>query len=287
MSPTRPQVPAKSSSKNTAVAINPFDCVLQLVGRILASNRKYPCILGTDVASYIVEIGADVKRFKIGDRVFGSAAGIDKNVNNASECGFQLYTVMREYIISPTPSHITDEQACVLGLGVGTAAYGLFHSIYLRLDMLSLSFKSQGQGKRVISVTGGSSSVGSNAVQLAVSPGYRVISTSSPKNFEYVKKLGVSQVFDYNSKMIVGDMPDALNGFELVGAYAIGKGAVEVCTELMMPHDAKGTKKRIALAGAIIPAEQLVSFWGQMSFFIFMVGNLVKSSIQQYRTDWG
>lgn len=114
-----------------------------------------------------------------------------------------------------------------------------------------------------------------------------MISTSSPKNFEYVKKLGVSQVFDYNSKMIVGDMPDALNGFELVGAYAIGKGAVEVCTELMMPHDAKGTKKRIALAGAIIPAEQLVSFWGQMSFFIFMVGNLVKSSIQQYRTDWG
>jgi len=270
--------------KNTAVAINPFDWVLQLIGPVLASHLKYPCILGTDVAGYIVEIGADVKRFKIGDRVFGSAAGIDKNVNNASEGGFQLYTVMREYMISPTPSHITDEQACVLGLGVGTAAYGLFHSKYLGLDMPSISSKSQGRGKHVVIVTGGSSSVGSNAVQLAVSAGYRVISTSSPKNFEYVKELGASHVFDYNSNMIVGDMLDALNGFELVGAYAIGKGAVEVCTEVMMRHDAKSTRKQIALAGAIIPAEQLVSFWGQMSFFISMVGNLVKSSIRQYRT---
>ncbi len=45
-----------------------------------------------------------------------------------------------------------------------------------------------------------STSVGSNAIQLAVAAGYEVITTSSPRNFDYVKKLGASQVFDYNSK---------------------------------------------------------------------------------------
>ncbi|OQE20363.1 hypothetical protein PENSTE_c013G01584 [Penicillium steckii] len=284
--PYTPPGPNQVVIKNTAVAINPFDWVLQFIGPILASYLSYPCILGTDVAGYVVEVGKDVKRFKIGDRVFGSAAGIDKNVNNAAEGGFQLYTVMREYMISSTPSHITDEQACVLGLGVGTAAYGLFHPKYLGLEMPSITSETESveQGKRVVIVTGGSSSVGSNAIQLAVLAGYRVISTSSPKNFEYVKKLGASHVFDYNSQMIVRDMLDVLDGFQLVGAYVIGKGAVEICTEVMMRHDAKSTRKRIALAGAIIPAEQLVSCWGQVSFVISMVGDLIKSSIRQRRT---
>lgn len=38
-------------------------------------------------------------------------------------------------MVAPMPTHITDEQACVVGLGRGTAAYGLFHKDYLALDM--------------------------------------------------------------------------------------------------------------------------------------------------------
>jgi NADPH:quinone reductase-like Zn-dependent oxidoreductase len=41
----------------------------------------------------------------------------------------------------------------------------------------------------------GSTSDGSNAIQLAVAAGYEVITTSSPRNFDYVKKLGPSHVY--------------------------------------------------------------------------------------------
>ncbi len=38
--------------------------------------------------------------------------------------------------------------------------------------------------------------VGSNGVQVAVAGGYEVLATASPKNFEYVRKLGASGGFD-------------------------------------------------------------------------------------------
>jgi NADPH:quinone reductase-like Zn-dependent oxidoreductase len=46
---------------------------------------------------------------------------------------------------------------------------------------------------QTVLVWGGSTSVGSNAIQLAVAAGYEVITMSSPRNFEYVTPLGASQ----------------------------------------------------------------------------------------------
>ena len=55
-------------------------------------------------------------------------------------------------------------------------------------------------------IFGGSTSVGANAIQLAVAAGYEVISTASPKNHAYVRGLGASEVFDYHSATVVADM---------------------------------------------------------------------------------
>lgn len=185
-------------------------------------------------------------------------------------------------MLAPTPSRITDEQACVLGLGLGTAAYGLFHPDYLGLDMPQIPAPTKNMGKagkpRTVIITGGASSVGSNAVQLAVSAGYQVLSTSSAKNFDYVKSLGATHVFDYKSKTLVKDLLGVLKGHELVGAYTIGRGAVEACTAVMKKHDPKLTRKRIAVAGAIIPAKKLTSFVGKGTFLMGMVGGMIKST---------
>lgn len=51
--------------KNRAVAINPLDWKMQ-DGMHLDT---VPTIIGTDVAGEIHEVGAEVKNFKIGDRV--------------------------------------------------------------------------------------------------------------------------------------------------------------------------------------------------------------------------
>ena len=121
-------------------------------------------------------------------------------------------------MLTPTPSHITDEQACVLGLGLGDCSDGGPSTLTTRrprhalstpvpIDVLGKSGK-----PRTVIITGGESSVGSNAVQLAVSAGYQVLSTSSPKNFDYVKGLGATHVFDYRSKTLVKDLLGACRG---------------------------------------------------------------------------
>ncbi|KAJ5515029.1 Polyketide synthase enoylreductase [Penicillium fimorum] len=274
--------------KNSAVAINPFDWVLQYIGPALAGYIKYPFIFGTDVAGEVVEVGPDVDRFRVGDRVCGSAVAIAKEVNRPAEGAFQLYTVMRQNMLTPIPPSIADEQACVLGLGFGTAAYGLFHPDYLGLDMPKIPVPKEVVGKsgspRTVIITGGASSVGSNAIQLAVAAGYQVLSTSSPKNFDYVKGLGAARVFDYTSKTLVKDLLGALEGNELVGAYTIGDGAVEACTAVMKKHDPKLTRKFIAVAGAIIPAEKLTTFIGKGTYLMGMMGGMIKSTGTRIRT---
>ncbi|KAJ0413778.1 chaperonin 10-like protein [Aspergillus carlsbadensis] len=286
--PYTPPGPGQVVVRNTAVAINPFDWVLQYIGSILAGHIKYPFVLGTDVAGEVVEVGPDVTRFRIGDRVFGSAAALAKTVNSPAEGGFQLYTVVREHMMAPTPSHYTDEQVCVVGLGLGTAAYGLFHPDYLGLDMPRIPTPTDIPGKsgklRAVIITGGASSVGSNAVQLAVSAGYQVISTSSPKNFDYVKGLGARYVFDYNSTGFSGDILRALKGHELVGAYAIGDGAVEACTAVMQRHDGNLTRKRIALAGGTNQSDRLTTFAGRAMFLTGMIGGIFTSVARRLRT---
>ena len=95
----------------------------------------------------------------------------------------------------------------MLPLAVSTAACGLFQA-----DQLSLahpSAKPEPAGRTLL-VWGGSSSVGSNAIQLAVAAGYEVIATASPRNFGYVTNLGASRVFDYNSPEVVADIVAAL-----------------------------------------------------------------------------
>ena len=74
-----------------------------------------------------------------------------------------------------------------------------------------------------ILIWGGSSSVGSSAIQLAVASGLLVITTASEANFEYCRSLGAHLVFDYHSDIIVEELVTAILGSTLVGVYdAIG-----------------------------------------------------------------
>ncbi len=76
---------------------------------------------------------------------------------------------------------------------------------------------------------GGSTSVGSNAIQLAVAAGYDVITTASPRNFDFVTSLGASHVFDYNSPSVVKDIIAAFDARSLAGAIAFGTTSAPAC----------------------------------------------------------
>ena len=225
--------------KTAAVAINPIDYIKQDLGKMVYPWIKYPFITGTDVAGEVVEVGRGVSRFKTGDRVVSHAVGTNKEYNNSAKGAFQEYTVGLAHMTSPIPSTMSYESAAVLPLGASTAACGLFQKDQLALQYPSSSGSPKPIGKTLL-VWGGSTSVGSNAIQLAVAAGYEVITTASPKNFDYVKKLGASQVFDYNSKTVVLDIIKAFKVKKTAGAISIGRGAAEACLDIL--HQCKGDK---------------------------------------------
>lgn len=213
-----------------ALAVNPFDRAIQTMGGIITPWLNYPFVVGSDVAGEVVEVGPGVTRFAVGDRVVGYAAGSDKQRNNAAEGAFQDYVVLLAHMASPIPSAMAFEAAAVLPLGISTAACGLFQTDFLAMRAPTAAPSPVG---RTLIVWGGSTSVGSNAIQLAVAAGYDVITTASPRNFAYVERLGARAAFDYRSKTVVADIVRDLRGREIAGALAIGLGSAAACIDIV------------------------------------------------------
>lgn len=216
--------------KTHTVAINSIDWKIQDMGTDMFSFLQYPLVLGWDVAGEVVEIGSGIKRFKVGDRVLGLSFGWSKNG------GFQEYTVLDENVTSEIPDSLSYEEASVLPLGTCTAACGLFQKDFLALQDPSLDPKPTGE---TLLIAGGASSVGSNAIQLAVAAGYEIITTCSAKNFDFVKRLGASAAFDYNTDTVTQDIIEAFKGKKCAGAFAANRGTHEMCAEVLRNSEGK------------------------------------------------
>lgn len=189
----------------------------------------YPTILGQDVAGVVHSVGPNFSRFKPGDRVVGHAVGMatKRDQDNA----FQAYTILQSHMASQFPDHIF-ESAAVVPLGLSTASCGLFQDSHLNLQ-LPTEPRQKPTGSTLL-VWGGASSVGSNAIQLAVAAGYRVVTTASAKNFEYVKRLGATEGFDYHSPNIVDELVHALKGNTIAGAMdCVGFSATTLTADVL------------------------------------------------------
>lgn len=197
--------------ENHATAINPADWKAQDG----AFPVKYlPLIMGSDLAGEIAKIGENVLEFSKGQRILGQSVGLV--TGKLEHGGFQQFTVVPAIGVCPIPDNISYEGACVLPLAISTAAHGLFGQDKLGLPKPTHDVK---ELDTTLLVWGGSFSVGSAVIQLAVAAGLRVVATASEKNFEFCKELGASEVFDYNSPGIVGDLTAALEKHSLAGAY--------------------------------------------------------------------
>ena len=223
-----------------AVAVNPVDAVPGLARTIIAPWLHYPTVLGSDVAGDVVDVGADVDRFSVGDRILGHALSFEKRHHRAAEGGFQNHAVLNAHMASPIPADVSYEQAAVVPLGVSTAACGLFEPQLLDLARPHADATATDQS---VLVWGASTSVGSNAVQLAVNAGYRVLATASPHNFDYVRALGATEVVDYHSPHAVTNLLDSLSGRQLAGILAIGGGSIRPCVDIAAKADGA---KRVA-----------------------------------------
>lgn len=133
-------------------------------------------ILGSDLAGDIVEIGADVHNFAVGDAVVAfSGATL---ASHAEYCRVRAAAVMVR-----KPPTLSYETAAALAFG-GTTALDFFRRGALR------------GGDRVL-VNGASGTVGSAMVQLAVAAGAEVTAVCSGANAEAMQRLGATHVVDY------------------------------------------------------------------------------------------
>lgn len=234
-----------------AVAVNPVDWLIPLIGRFAYPWLKSPTILGFDLAGEVMEVGPNVTRFQVGDRVLALATGTEKSRNTPAEGAFQQYVVVLDRLTCPLPGHLSYEQGAVLPLGLSTAACGLFQKDQLALQHPSAIPVPTGQ---TLLIWGGSTSVGSNAIQLAVAAGYEVVTTASPRNFEHVRALGASQVFDYHSATVVQDLVAALQGKTLAGALSIASGSAGACMDVLKASEGR---KFVSLASTPVSFEPL------------------------------
>jgi NADPH:quinone reductase-like Zn-dependent oxidoreductase len=216
-----------------AIAINPLDRIKQEVGNFLFGYLKYPIILGTDVAGDVVEVGSSVTRFKVGDRVVGQAIGLAEARNRSAESGFQKYVVLQEFMVAPLPPSLEYEKAVVLPLALGTAACALFQKGQLGLQHPT-SPSREPTGKTVL-IWGAGTSVGVNAVQLAVASGYSVFATCSSRSASVVESLGAERTFDYKSPTAVADIIAAFKGRKCAGvASCAGANAgAKACMDVL------------------------------------------------------
>ncbi|KAL3491233.1 chaperonin 10-like protein [Aspergillus germanicus] len=217
-----------------AIAINQIDWKMQDEPW---TDFKYPLILGVDVAGEVVRLGSEVNdgaegglhSFAVGDRVAGHALCLATGDNR--HAAFQEYAVLWNNMTVKIPSGMSFERAAVLPLGVSTASAALFQQAPAGMG---LEFPTVNQGQRdkvsatraAVLVWGATSSVGSNAVQMAAAAGYDVIATASRANFKTVRRLGARVVIDYRSsgEEVVTQVREALvGGGHLVGTFdAIG-----------------------------------------------------------------
>src|SRR5213080_3079142 len=141
-----------------AVAVNPIDTYLRNGANYWELPK--PFIIGCDVAGTVEAVGPQVKRFKIGDRVWGSNQGLLGRQGTFAEL-----CAVDECWLYPTPAGVSDEQVAALALVGITAHLGLVSHAEL-------------QKGETIFVHGGSGGVGSTVVQVAKAIGARVIATA-------------------------------------------------------------------------------------------------------------
>ncbi|KAI8982823.1 GroES-like protein [Trametes punicea] len=153
-------------------------------------------ILGCDFSGIVVKTGRKVSNVKVGDHVAGFVHG----GAFTDEGAFAEYVKTPADLVWVVPKNtVNHDEAATLGCAFWTAAQALFHKTRLGL----VEPPARAPGNEWIFIYGGSSAVGMFAIQLAHLAGYKVVTTASPRNFNYVKSLGADAVFDYKDPDVV------------------------------------------------------------------------------------
>ena len=150
----------------------------------------FPRIQGADVCGYIVEVGKNIDKNRIGQRVIARTMMQDPENSNpfhcwtmGSECdgGFAQYNVTRSSEVFKINCDWSDVELASI-----PCAYSTAENMLQRV----------GLGKEKVLITGASGGVGTAAIQLAALRGAEIIALANKKKSTLLEKIGATRVLD-------------------------------------------------------------------------------------------
>ncbi len=179
-----------------AAAINPIDKSIVLGNLQSLLPIPLPSTVAYDVSGVVVEKGADVTNFEIGDLVYSRVP--QEQMGTIAE-----FVAVTNEAVSKKPGNISFEEAASLPLAALTA-------------LQSLEYAGIKENDKVL-IHAGSGGVGSFAIQYAKAKGAYVYTTTSTTNVGWVKELGADRVIDYKTEDYKTIVKDADIVFDTLG----------------------------------------------------------------------
>ncbi|KAI9791493.1 MAG: hypothetical protein M1816_003837 [Peltula sp. TS41687] len=175
-------------------ASTPFD-LHQHDGGLFADH---PQVLGANMAGTVVEVGQDVKKLAVGDKVFGFGW------RGPKERAHQEFTTCSEYILGKVPENLTLQEAVTVPDNFVTAWHTITTHLGLPLPWPRPENYTAPHADDPLLIWGGSSSVGQFALQILKYYGYHnLLTTGSKQHHDYLKSIGAAQAFDYRDANVV------------------------------------------------------------------------------------
>jgi NADPH:quinone reductase-like Zn-dependent oxidoreductase len=235
-----------------AASVNPVDIKTRAGGLKTLLKYRLPLVLGNDLSGEVVDVGAQVTRFKRGDAVY---ARVDKNRIGT----FAEFAAVRDGAAAFKPTNVTFEEAASLPLVSLTAWQAL-----VEIGRLSAN-------QRVL-IHAGSGGVGSVAIQLARHIGATVLTTVGKRNVELVKRLGANVAIDYRSEKF----EDVAKECDVVLDSAGGDTLVR-CFECVKPGGV------VVSINSSTPSPAFTRNWGLNPVIIFAIRVLSRKALAAAR----
>ncbi|KAJ3856764.1 chaperonin 10-like protein [Lentinula lateritia] len=177
----------------------------------LGYSATFPMIFGFNASGTVAEVGGGIDDLQIGDRVTAFT------FRNSEAKGMQEYTLQTRSVTAKIPDSVSLEAAAAIPDNFIAAFNSLFNPEYLGLPYPT-SFpapESPPFADVPILIYGAGSTTGHYAIQLLHSAGYtNVLVTASPKHHEYLRSLGATHTFDYNSPALIEDINSVVTASE-------------------------------------------------------------------------